>query len=101
MVPFFQSGRIADGILATTELIVTRAQLATKNASLESEVWLKGSGGAGASTSAQLGKGPDDTLIDINTTLSRGTSPTSTLARYLAAMQERNANPDGYALGQQ
>jgi uncharacterized protein len=93
MVAFFRSGRIADGILATTELIVTRAQLATKNASLESEVWLQGSGGAGASTSAQLGKGPDDTLIDVNTTLSRGTSPTSTLARYLAAMQERNANP--------
>jgi uncharacterized protein len=26
MVPFFQSGRVADGIIATTELIVVRAQ---------------------------------------------------------------------------
>jgi uncharacterized protein len=93
MVPFFRSRRIADGILATTELIVTRAQVATKNSGLESEVWLKGSGGAGASTTTRLGEGPDDTFIDTNSEASRGMSPTTTLLEYMEAMQNRNANP--------
>jgi uncharacterized protein len=54
MVPFFERGRVADGILATTELIVTRAQNAAANAGFESEAWIAGSGGAGATTAANL-----------------------------------------------
>ena len=44
MVPFFESGRVADGILAATELIVTRARNAAANAGFESEPWVAGSG---------------------------------------------------------
>ncbi len=45
MDPFFERGRVADGILATTEMIVTRAQNAAANAGFESEAWIAGSGG--------------------------------------------------------
>jgi uncharacterized protein len=45
MAPFFERGRVADGILATTEMIVTRAQNAAANAGFESEAWIAGSGG--------------------------------------------------------
>jgi uncharacterized protein len=91
MVPFFKAGRVADGILATTELIVTRAQAAMTNASLESEIWLEGSGGGGASTAARLGAGSDIRYTDGE--VSAGATPADTLARYFAAMQQRNANP--------
>lgn len=37
MVPFFRNKRIADGILASTELIVDRAKRATANAGLDTE----------------------------------------------------------------
>jgi uncharacterized protein len=94
MVPFFRAGRVADGILAATELIVTRAQRASTAASLESEVWLEGSGGAGASTSARIGDAPVDTIYSANTRLNAGTSPANVLAQYLKSMQNRDANPD-------
>ncbi len=62
MVPFFERARVADGILATTELIVTRAQRAAAQAGLgagfEGETWIAGSGGAGATAPARLGAGP-------------------------------------------
>jgi len=92
MVPFFKAGRVADGILATTEMIVDRAQTATRNASLESEIRLDGSGGAGATTAAQLGAGQDRNFRGAE--VDAGNSPAETLARYFAAMQQRNANPD-------
>ena len=91
MVPFFKAGRVADGILATTELIVSRAQDATKNAGLDSEVQLDGSGGAGATTAARLGAGNDTVYTDIE--VSGGRSPAETLKKYFEAMQQRNANP--------
>jgi len=37
MVPFFRTNRIADGILASTELIVARAQRAAANSGLDTE----------------------------------------------------------------
>lgn len=94
MVPFFQHSRVADGILATTELIVTRAQRAAKNASLDSEVWLAGSGGAGASTSARIGQGAVETKFASKTELNSGASAASVLSQYFARMQARDANPN-------
>ncbi|MDH3434124.1 MAG: TPM domain-containing protein, partial [Gammaproteobacteria bacterium] len=94
MVPFFRAGRVADGILSTTELIVTRAQNAKKNAGLESEVWLAGSGGAGASTGARIGEGPVHSVFNSRTRLASGTSPATVLSQYLSRMQARDANPD-------
>jgi len=92
MVPFFAAGRVADGILATTELIVNRADAALANAGLESEIALAGSGGAGAATAARLGAG--QTGRHSGGAVEAGNSPDATLAKYLAAMRERNANPE-------
>ena len=94
MVPFFQSSRVADGILATTEMIVTRAQRAAKNAGLESEVWLAGSGGGGASTQARIGDAPPDRVFETRARLHSGNSPTEVLTQYFARMQDRDGNPD-------
>lgn len=93
MVPFFRAGRVADGILATTELIVSRAQRAQQNAGMESEVWVAGSGGGGASTRARIGEGPVRSGVTTNTRLNSGESPATILAQYLARMQDRDANP--------
>ena len=94
MVPFFRSGRIADGILATTELIVQRAQRAAKNAGLAGEVWLEGSGGAGASTTAHIDRGPIETVAKTTAVQTVGASPAEILAEYFIRMQSRDANPD-------
>jgi len=94
MVPFFRAGQVADGILATTELIVTRAQNAKRNAGLESEVWLAGSGGGGASTAARINAGSVNTVFDSRTQLSSGASPTTVLSQYFSRMQDRDPNPN-------
>jgi len=99
MVPFFARGRVADGILATTELIVTRAQNAVANAGFESEVWVAGSigavsGGGGATTTARLGAGSDIPAPAPTNPEPAGRSPGETLAIYFAAMAERNADPN-------
>lgn len=91
MVPFFNAGRVADGILATTELIVARAEEAIKNAGLESEVQLEGSGGGGATAVAGIGEAADET--DTGPQVSAGRSPAETLSKYFVALGERNANP--------
>ena len=118
MVPFFARGRVADGILATTELIVTRAQNAAANAGFEAEAWGAGSGGAvsgggGATATARLGAGPAPAGTNNAGPAPAGTnnagpapagtnnagpvpagrSPGATLAAYIAAMAEHNADP--------
>lgn len=92
MVPFFRAGRAADGILATTELIIARAQRAQANAGFEGEAWF-GAAGGGAAVPAQLGAGADRTLRQ-GADEAPGTSPAETLAAYMRAMDARNANPD-------
>ncbi|MBL4795249.1 MAG: TPM domain-containing protein [Pseudomonadales bacterium] len=54
MVPFFRDNRIAVGILATIELMVTRAQHAYVGKEEVYQPWLEGSGGAGAVTDANI-----------------------------------------------
>jgi len=96
MLPFFERGRVADGILATTELIVTRAQRAAAQAGFESEARHTGSGGAGATAPARLGAGrparPTTPTQGVDTPAGR--SPDETLEQYFAAMAARNADPD-------
>lgn len=98
MVPFFRTERIADGILAATELIVTRAQRAKANAGFEGEAWYVGSGGGGAMTRARIGaptdpidpspgKRPDPGILP-------GATPAETLTAYFRAMRDRNAARD-------
>lgn len=95
MVPFFRSNRVADGILATTELIVARAMRAKESAGLSSEAWLEGSGGAGATASAQLGAGPSANANEPDrSSMAPGARPEDTVKAYLRAMAERNDSPD-------
>ena len=103
MTPFFARDRVADGILAATELIVTRAQHAAAQAGFESEAWALGSGGAGATTTARLGAGaapasptPENAGHGERAAggASAGRTPRETLAAYFTAMDARNDDPD-------
>lgn len=94
MVPFFEKARLADGILAATELIVSRAQNARANAGFDGEAWTALASGAGATSKARIGADSDTTWRDrpANVTPSAG-SPSEVVSAYLAAMAARNANP--------
>jgi len=95
MVPFFRTNRIADGILASTELIVDRAQHAADNAGFEDEVWATASGGGGAVAPARIGQGrapapapaPQQAAVPART-------PAEALHAYFAAMAARDASPE-------
>jgi uncharacterized protein len=95
MVPFFERTRVADGILATTELIITRAQRAAANAGFEGEAWIAGSGGAGATTSARLGAGRRGAVTrGRNAATAAGHVPAETLKTYFDVLAARNADPN-------
>jgi uncharacterized protein len=92
MVPFFQAERIADGILATTELIVQQAQDAVARIGFDVAPGVAGSGGAGATARARIGEaaaepeaGPD---------VAAGRSPAETLQAYFDAMGNRDGRSD-------
>lgn len=96
MVPFFVENRISDGILASTELVVDRAQRASENASWDDEIWMAGSGGAGASASTRTA--PGFTTRPASTTDSpvpaTDRSPQEVVAVYLDAMGRRDNSPE-------
>lgn len=95
MVPFFARDRVADGILAATELIVTRAQRAAANAGFEGEAWSSGSGGGGATAPAHLGAAPEPPPTGHpERPRPAGRTPAGTLEAYLGAMRDRDATPD-------
>lgn len=91
MVPFFVSGRIADGILATTELIVTRAQEAKANVEFDASRYATKSAGGGAVSKIESGS---QAVARVDTGITAGTSPQATLNNYLEAMGQRNSSPD-------
>lgn len=94
MVPFFRSGRVADGILATTELIVDRVQRAKARGGFEDEVWFAGSGGGGAAAPAEIGEGYERPEPRRSSPARTGGSPTETLELYLSAMAAHDGRPD-------
>ncbi len=93
MVPFFRSGRVADGILATTELIVERADKASEGAA-----WVRtpmpGSGGGGAKTQAHIGAGRQKKSSKTEVDLFPGNTPDATLEAYVAAMARHDDSAD-------
>ncbi|MCU0812193.1 MAG: TPM domain-containing protein [Thiobacillaceae bacterium] len=93
MAPFFAKNRIADGVLATTEMIVTRVQNAKANAGFSTESWAAATSGAGATSKAGINRGGDDTFRQGSDHQAAG-SPLATLERYQAAMAQRNLRPD-------
>jgi len=95
MVYFLRSNRVDDGIMATTEMIVTRAQEAKENKEFEPPVGFEASTGAGAATKANIGAGK--VVVD-NTHLSAefavAASPKDLVLAYIKAMKNRNSRPD-------
>ena len=90
MIPFFRQQRLADGILATTELIITRAQNAEQNRGYQDELWFTGSAGGGATMAIDttaLRQTSDDQVHG-------GSSPRQTLDAYASAMASTNLPPD-------
>ena len=90
MVPFFRAERIADGILATTELIVAEAQDAVARSGFDAAPGVSGSGGAGATARARIGDEAAPVDED-GLAVPAGTTPEQTLSAYFHAMQDRDA----------
>lgn len=92
MVPFFQAGRVGDGILAASELLVARVQQEQARGGF-AELPAQGSGGAGARTRARLGEAPDPAGRR-GPEVAPGDTPEAAVSAYLEAMRTRNADPD-------
>ncbi len=93
MTPFFAAGRVADGILATSEMIITRAQNARANAGFGGEAWAAASTGAGATASARLHAGRDESFRAGPEVAAQAT-PEGTLSAYFTALANRNGSPE-------
>jgi uncharacterized protein len=93
MVPFFRDDRVADGILATTELIVARAQKVAAGEAFDPTA-AAGFSLGGASTAARIGAGRDRTWARDHSQVAPAATPEATVAAYLAAMAARNGRPD-------
>jgi uncharacterized protein len=92
MAPFFAAGRVADGILATTELIVQRAIEARASGDP-----LAGKGkalSAGGGATAAIAPGQSGLKTDGDDRRSAGATPEATLAAYFELMRERDGAPD-------
>ncbi len=92
MVPFFRYQKVADGILATTEMIYTEAQKAEKNFGFDEREQQPGAAGAGAGTRAHIGQGESGEGF-AGENVAAGKIPEATVMAYLRAMAEGNANP--------
>lgn len=93
MVPFFQAHRVANGILATTELIVQKAKAAIAQNRLTLTPGISGSGGAGATTAARIGQPTSPHRDQDYPAVTAGTSPTATLLAYFTAMRSYDSRP--------
>jgi uncharacterized protein len=92
MVPFFRTGRLAEGILAATELIVNQAMTSGLPASDSPSV--SGSGGGGATAFAGIGNGDLIEPGPLPLSVQAGETPEDTLAAFLQAMRRGQSSPD-------
>jgi uncharacterized protein len=96
MAPFFAAGRVADGILATTELIVGRAQAAETGETFAPPMQPRSMGG-GASAAAAIGTASDPSeefkrqtqRVDVG-----GLDPLQVVDTYHERMASRDARAD-------
>lgn len=93
MIPFFRSSRVADGILASTELVFTRAQEAESGQAFVPPMEAA-TAGAGAVNPARIGAGGESAFRDGPDVAPAGGDPRAVLAAYKKAMEQRNGNPD-------
>ncbi len=99
MAPFFQAGRIGDGIEATVELLVGRALGAVDEggSTVQSQVAALDhlSGGGGARIAVEVGSGPPEKGRVANPAyFAAQVSPPATLRRYLEVLQGHIKDPD-------
>ena len=97
MIPFFQANRVADGALATTEMIVTRAQEAQEGKEFIPPEQLPDNLaiGAGAQTKASIGTGyqaPQSSAVAAPRT--KGMTPEQVVAAYHYALEKGITDPD-------
>lgn len=93
MIPFFRSGRVADGILASTELMVSRAQQAIRGQAFAPPMDAR-TAGAGAANPARIGTGEDSSFREGADVEAASNDPRAVLAAYREAMDQRNGNPE-------
>ena len=96
MVPFFRSDRVADGILATTELIADRAGDGERTAAFADPAsgTPEPSTGAGARATARIGAGYERPQGSTGDVAAEGLGPEQVVAAYLGAMAAGNASPE-------
>ncbi|HEY8518459.1 MAG TPA: TPM domain-containing protein [Gammaproteobacteria bacterium] len=96
LVPFFAAGRVADGVVATTELIVARAREAATGKAFAPPMAPRSMGGGAAATAA-IGTAEDPAAaykqqareVDV-----AGATPLEVVEAYLEAMAARDARTD-------
>ncbi|HBH35549.1 MAG TPA: hypothetical protein DDW45_03935 [Gammaproteobacteria bacterium] len=93
MVPFFRKNRVADGILATTELIISRAQEANRSGAFDVSGVAEPSTGAGAVTQANIGVEKTGKAPRMPNVAASG-SPVESVHAYISAMERGNARAD-------
>lgn len=102
MVPFFKRNEVAMGIIATIELMVSRAQFAKLGKEEPYRPWLEGSGGGGAVVDANINR-PDAAAAAENlpvelqrqlATLDESSTPLDIVNASLAQSASRNSNWD-------
>lgn len=92
MAPFFSGGRVADGIVAASELIAGRAEQALAAGALDDREIAATSAGGGAEADAMLDGGLDRPTASRETDTAAAGDPGDTVAAYLAAMAAHNAD---------
>ena len=90
MVPFFQADRVGDGILATTELLVGYVQGDAAADTFDAASGVAGSGGAGATAVARIGKPLKPGREKAGPVRAAGGRPVETLDAYFDAMGDRD-----------
>ncbi len=96
MVPFFRSNRVADGILATTELIADRAGGGERSAAFADPAGgaPEPSAGGGARVTVRIGAGYERSQAGDAGASAKGLAPEEVVAAYVDAMAAGNASPD-------
>lgn len=93
MVPFFNLGRVDDGIFATSELIRTRAIQAQEGIEFDPSS-VRDSTGGGASAKAGIDAGRDLTFVEGKPDVLAADTPEETLQRFFNSMMQRNGRWD-------
>lgn len=93
LVPFFRAGRVGDGVLAATELLVGRIQGERTHMAWNDGDADRGSAGGGARAPAEIGRG-DDGALRRGPAVAASATPEGTVRAYLDAMRARNGSAD-------